>query len=226
MGQTFVVASGSSGTFTIATNTTPVGGSLPGGWSNNDIGAVAAAGSASVDGTTYTVRGSGADIWGTADEFHYAWRAVSGDFTAMARVVSVENVDQWAKAGLMVRETGGSAGARHASLFATPTTAKGLAFQRRPTTGGTSVSTAGPALTAPVWLRLVRAGNVVTASYRRNATDAWTPVGSQTFTSLPVDAQVGFAVSSHRDGTVATATFDNVSIFSGSATDASVQVSD
>ena len=38
------------------------------------LGNVAAAGRTSFDGSVWTVTGSGADIWGTADEFHFAYR--------------------------------------------------------------------------------------------------------------------------------------------------------
>jgi len=48
---------------------------------------------------------AGADIWGTADQFHYAYRYLSGGGSIIARVESVEQTDSWAKAGLMIRET-------------------------------------------------------------------------------------------------------------------------
>ena len=41
-------------------------------WLDSDIGSVAAAGSSSASGTGFVVRGSGADIWGTADEFQFS----------------------------------------------------------------------------------------------------------------------------------------------------------
>ena len=53
------------------------------------------------------MKGSGADIWGTADEFHYAYRAfngaASGKIHLTTHVDSVQNVNAWTKAGLMVR---------------------------------------------------------------------------------------------------------------------------
>jgi hypothetical protein len=186
----------------------PIGASA---FQSNDIGAVGAAGSSSTNLTTHTVTGSGADVWGTADELHYFSRTIAGDFDFSARVTSVENVNAWTKAGLMIRE-GLAANARHAFVISTPTTAKGLAFQRRTTTGGTSVHTAGPAVLPPRWLRLTRVGNVVTAYQRSSGGDPWTAIGSQTFSSLAATVRIGFAVSSHVDGTLATATFDNVTI--------------
>ncbi|MGH9144819.1 MAG: FG-GAP-like repeat-containing protein, partial [Vicinamibacterales bacterium] len=184
---------------------------LPFGWYNADVGAVGAPGSGTYNGTTFTVKGSGSDIWGVADEFHVAYTAMRGDFDVVARVKTIQDVSQWTKAGLMLREQL-HPGARHASVFVTPTTVKGIAFQRRTTMSGESVSTAGPAITAPVWLRLSRSGDQVTAFYRTGATGAWSTIGTETLASLPMDVQVGLAVSSHRHSTLATATFDNVQL--------------
>ena len=124
------------------------------------------------------------------------------------RVASVQNVNQWTKAGIMVRENL-NAGARHASLFATP--GKGLAFQRRTAENGVSVNTSGPIVPAPVWLRLSRRGDVISAYYRVNPTDLWTKLGEQKLAGLVSDALVGLAVTSHAQGNPATATFTDLS---------------
>jgi regulation of enolase protein 1 (concanavalin A-like superfamily) len=176
-----------------------------------DIGDVGAAGGDAFDSAadTYTVRGSGSDIWGTADEFHYLWTKAGGNFEVTARVDSVQNVNAWTKAGIMIRANL-NPGSAHASLFATP--AKGVAFQRRPAENGITVHTAGPATTAPVWLKLQRTGTVVIAYYRKATTDAWTEIDRQTLGNLPSDVLVGLAVSSHVDGQVASASFSRVAI--------------
>jgi hypothetical protein len=186
-------------------------------WDSRDIGAVAAPGSASIGGTTATVTGSGADVWGTADELRYLSREATGDFEFSARVATVENLHYWTKAGLMIRD-GFAANAKHAFIIATPRTTRGVAFQRRPATGGASVHTAGPAAAPPGWLRLVRSGNVIAAYHRTAAADPWTIVDTQTFSSLPATLRVGYAMSSHIDGTLATATFDSASFVQGTPT--------
>jgi hypothetical protein len=177
----------------------------------NDIGHVAAAGSDAYDSTTgiYTVRGSGADIWGTADEFHYVWTQSAGDFEITARTDSVQNVNAWTKAGVMIRANL-NAGSVHASLFASPS--KGVAFQRRLVENGISVHTPGPAITAPVWLKLQRSGTVITAYYRQQTTDAWTKIDEESFSALPNELLVGLAVTSHADGQVASASFSHVTL--------------
>jgi regulation of enolase protein 1 (concanavalin A-like superfamily) len=181
------------------------------GWSSGDVGSVGATGAASVEGSMATVTGSGADIWNSADAFRYAYTQVNGNFVFTARVTGIENVDQWTKAGVMIRSST-SAESTHASLFATPTSVKGLAFQRRTISGGPSVHTPGPSDVPSVWLRLSRQGATVTAEYRKSGSDAWTTIGSDWIPDLPDAPLVGIAVSSHRDGVLATATFDNVSV--------------
>jgi hypothetical protein len=89
---------------------------------------------------TFTLRGSGADIWGSADAFHFAYQPLTGDGSIVARVASLTHTHAWAKAGVMIRENL-DADARHAMVVVTPS--NGVAFQRRTSTGGSSAHTAG-----------------------------------------------------------------------------------
>jgi hypothetical protein len=187
---------------------------LPLGFVSGDIGAVGAAGRASFVDATWTVEGSGADIWDTADEFRYVYIPAGSQFSFTARVASIENLNRWVKAGIMFREDL-SPGARHVSLFATPRTERGLAFQRRLEPDGTSEHTRGPAIAPPMWLRVGRSGDTVSAYYRLAPSQPWTLVGRQTVTALRSAVYVGLAVSSHVDGELATATFDNVAFERG-----------
>lgn len=43
----------------------------PGFWNDADIGSVGLAGGSAWSGDSFTLLGSGADIWGTADTFHF-----------------------------------------------------------------------------------------------------------------------------------------------------------
>lgn len=188
----------------------------PSGWSNADIGNATPAGSATFNPQSdeFTVSGSGADIWDRADAFHFDQTPMTGDFAIYATVESVENVNVWTKAGLMIRE-GLSPGARHASLFVTPTAAKGIAFQRRTTANGLSVHTAGPLKTAPVLLLLKRTGDLISAYYMDapGSSAGWILIGRETLPSLAATVNVGLAVSSHVNGRLATARFQSLGIF-------------
>ncbi len=183
----------------------PVPSSLPPGWTDQDIGAVGVSGSASASGGMFTVTGAGTDVWGTSDAFHFAWQPLTGDGTIVARVASIEGVQAWTKMGVMIRAST-SAGAAHAFMLVS--IGKGLAYQRRTTTGGMSTSTAGGAGTAPRWVRLTRKGAMIAAYVSTNGT-SWTLVGSDTFT-MPATILAGLAAHSHDPGRAATAVFDNV----------------
>lgn len=180
---------------------------LPAGWRSRDVGSVGVAGMASESGGTFTVRGAGADIWGTTDAFHYAYRSLTGDGTIVARVASIQGAQAWTKIGVMMR---GSTGPSSAHALMLVSTARGLAFQRRTTNGATSVHTAGGTGTAPRWVKLARSRDVITASVSSDG-QIWTVVDSDTFT-LPATILVGLVAHSHDVTTLATATFDHVSV--------------
>jgi regulation of enolase protein 1 (concanavalin A-like superfamily) len=179
-------------------------------WNSLDVGAVNPTGQTSSSGDQWSVTASGSDIWGTADAFRFTYQAVSGNFDISARVIAVDAVSEWTKAGVMVRASTDASSA-HASMFATPGVVNGTAFQRRRTPGAESVHTAGPALAPAVWVRLSRQGNVITAWFRTSAADDWVPVVSDTI-DVPDTVLVGIAVTSHEDGRLATGAFDNVTI--------------
>jgi regulation of enolase protein 1 (concanavalin A-like superfamily) len=183
------------------------GAPLPSGWQSRDVGSVGTAGRASESGGTFTLKGAGADVWGTADAFHYAYRSLSGDGTIIAKVASIQGTESWTKIGVMMR--GGTA-SNAAHAFMLVSSAKGVAFQRRTTTGGASTHTSGGTGTAPRWVKLARAGNVITAWVSGDGA-TWKVVGSETI-SLPSSILVGLAVSSHTTSALATATFTNVTV--------------
>ena len=188
----------------------PAEGVLPPPWADADIGSPGIPGSADYANGTFTVTASGADIETTSDQFHYVYQPVSGDVTVIARVVSVQNTDPWAKAGVMIRETL-DADSKHAMTVVTP--GNGIAFQRRVTTGGLTLNTSGALVSAPYWVAIVRFGDTLTG-YSSQDGLAWTQVDSETI-PMAANVFVGLPLTSHNDGLLCTATFDNVSVGAG-----------
>lgn len=188
----------------------PPPASLPSGWSTLDVGPVGIAGSSHAQNGVFSVTAAGADIWGSNDAFHFAYTPMTGDGEIVARVASIDGGASWAKAGVMVRS---SLDAYAAHGFALVSAARGAAFQRRSAAGGLTTHTDAGALTAPVWVRLVRSGDVLSAFTSFDGQN-WTHVGSDRI-ALGVTAFVGLAVSSHDAGQVATATFDHVTVVAG-----------
>jgi len=196
----------------ITVSTTPPATTLPSGWSNSDIGATGATGNSTFSNGTFSVTGAGADVWGTADAFQFAYQTLDGDGTIVARVATIQNVNAWTKAGVMIRNSA-SPSAAYAYMITAASAAKGVPFQRRASDGASAVSTTGSFSTAPHWVKLVRAGNLITG-YESADGNNWTVVASDTFT-MGQTVLVGLAVSSHVAGVNATATFDNVTVTPG-----------
>jgi regulation of enolase protein 1 (concanavalin A-like superfamily) len=174
-------------------------------WSG-DAGDVGWPGSAGQASGTYTVVGSGVDIWNNADSFHYVYRGVSGDFTNVVRVVTLQNTDPWAKAGLMIR---GNLNQNSMNALIAITPQNGALFSFRTDAGAASHSSAGSG-TAPYWVKLVRTGNLFTGYSSPDGAN-WNQVGS---TNLPMSANafLGLAVTAHNNTKTNTATFDNLNM--------------
>ncbi|TRZ43495.1 malectin domain-containing carbohydrate-binding protein [Robertkochia solimangrovi] len=203
---------------------------IPEPWLNNDIGAVAAAGSACFDGGVFTVEASGADIWGTQDEFHFVYQTLEGNGEIIAQVLSLDQTDPWAKGGVMIRNTL-AANSAWAMMMTAPTAnlaggGPAYSFQSRSTTGGTSVNTPATAVPGgyPYFVRLVREGNTITG-YVSETEGNWTLVGSQTI-AMNETAYVGLSTTSHNDGVITTATYANVSVNTINAAPVAVASSD
>jgi parallel beta-helix repeat protein len=199
---------GGASDFSNVASATTAAATLPSGWSDGDIGAVSAAGSASFANGAYTVNGSGSDIWGSSDSFHFVYRQLTGDGTIIARVDGMTKTNGLAKAGVMFRDSL-AANAKQAGVFVTPSS--GVTFVRRSTTGGSSTSTSVSGPVAPYWVKLVRSGNTFT-SYRSSNGTTWTLVGSSTI-GMNSTIYVGLAVcAKNTTGWLNTSTFSNVSV--------------
>ena len=118
----------------------------PAPWVSADIGAVGIGGSAIYSSSTgtFTISGSGDDIWNAADAFRYVHQPLNGDGTIIAKVNSQTNTDPWAKAGVMLRETTASGSI---NVLLTTTTGSGLDLQYRSATNGLGTYVNGGAFT-------------------------------------------------------------------------------
>ena len=181
------------------------GGGLPAPWTDVDVGAVGVAGSATANGSTINVSGSGADIWGTADAFNFVSQPLNGDGEITARVASVQPVAAWSKAGVMIRDTA-SAGSAYAYMLVSAS--RGTAFQYRTAASATAASVTGTPATAPAWVRIVRAGAAFTAYQSADGT-SWQAIGTVSV-AMGASVQVGLAVVSHDNSALCAASFDQV----------------
>jgi hypothetical protein len=84
----------------------------------------------------YLMMGGGADIWGNADQFHYAYNSISGDVRISASFEWVVASADWAKYGVMLRETADGPSAHYFMCDRKPRDYASV--QGRPATGGSS----------------------------------------------------------------------------------------
>src|SRR6185369_3033665 len=137
------------------------------------------AGSFTLSGSAFTVRASGVETIGTDDAFHYVYQQLSGDGQIIARVSSIQNTNEWAQAGIEIRESLAS-NSKYAQMMVTQIDR--CKFRRRYTTGGAVTSSGlspGSGMRLPQWLKLVRQGNTFTG-YRSDDGANWITIGSDT----------------------------------------------
>jgi len=164
---------------------------------------------------TFTMTASGADIWNVngveADEFHFAYKTLTGPGTIVAKIESLQNTHVWAKAGVMIRST---LDPESAHAFACVTPGSGVSSQGRPGPGGISFNAAQSGIAAPHWVKLERdlSGNF-TVFHSANGS-AWEPVQGAVPKNIQMDSNVyvGLALTAHDAALTCEAVFSNVTI--------------
>ena len=185
------------------------------GFSSRDIGLVGReGGSSNPESGLHVVQGSGYDIYGYNDGFHYLYVETSGDVTVTALVENFSASRNWAKTGIMFRDSL-SAASSHYSMFLTRS--KGVANQYRTCTA-CSTYHAQSWFYSPssVWLKVTKVGNVLTAYYRpsTSTSDTWYQFGvSLSMVNIKSTGYyVGIAVTSRTNSGLATAEVSNIQL--------------
>jgi len=195
----------------------PSTAAITSGLSNIEIGGAAPAGSATYAGGKWTVVGAGAEIWGSSDSCHFAYKSLTGDGAIIAKVDSVQNTSLSAKAGVMMR-TSLDQGAPRAWMAVTNRIQAEQNMQNLAVYGGNNygnkvlpIASATPSY----WLKLERIGNVITGYLSPDGTNwAATDLG-RIDGPLPDTIYVGLVVSSVANGTLNRSVFSNVQITGG-----------
>ena len=158
---------------------------------------------------TFTITGSGTDIWGVSDEFHFAFKTLSGPGSIIAKVESVENTNDWVKAGVMIREMLDE-DSKHAMMAVTPD--NGVWFGWRKEADKDSYSLKQADITAPHWVKLERdiSGNF--RAYHSSNGSTWQALGAAQNIQMNRDVYIGLALSSHDADLTCRAVFSNVTI--------------
>ncbi len=169
---------------------------------------------------TFAITGTGSDIWNLGnegdyhDEFHYAWKSLgsgAASITAKVQAPTGTNMNDWVKAGLMIRE---SLDPNSVHAFMCLTNNQGVAFQYRAEPGGASTNIQQASITErPQWLRLTKDIAGAFIAYHANdvggSPGTWAQVGTYDI-QMNTPCYIGLAITSHQAGVTATATFSNI----------------
>jgi hypothetical protein len=188
---------------------------IPADWTNTDVGSVGLPGVANFANGKFVISGSGKDIWGFEDSFHYVHRTFEGDGEIIARVTFLSESDKnWTKFGVMMRETL-DAGATHAMTIVSADPRGKARMQRREKTGGDSISKGlnGWDELTPTWVKLVRRGNEFSGYLSKDGSN-WQALDTGT---IPMAAKIhiGLIVLSHDNTRLAQGQFEHVRITAG-----------
>src|SRR5882762_1999959 len=205
-----ITITGASGNLThtasVTLTVTAASSPLPQGWWDGDIGFVGLAGSASYANGTFTVNGAGTSAWSTADGINFMYQPFSGDGTIVARVLTVSPSST---GGIMIRD---SLNANAMSIFESYFNSQ-MYSSYRTSTGGTTSQVSSATLSLPYWVKLVRSGSTF-GTYTSLDGVNWTQFGTNQTIPMGQNIYVGLGVSSGNTASLATATFDSVSISS------------
>jgi len=193
----------SQATFSTAACSNPC--SLPTRYISADIGDIGMTGSSCYANGIFTIKGSGNDIGGNADQFQYAFTSFSGDINIMAQVQTQDAVNPANKAGIMFRD---SISNTSRFVFLGTTSGNGIVFMYRTTPGGPATTVTVPNLTAPYWIELVKSGSQYTAFISpTGAQNTWLPVGTAVDAGFgTLSTYSGMAVTSAGNSLLSTAT--------------------
>jgi len=175
-----------------------------------DVGAVLHPGKVDYDATnqTYTISGSGTNMWLGSDEFQFVWKKMSGDVTLTADIAFLgKGVNEHRKAVLMVRESLDT-DSPYADVAVHGSGLTSLQYREEK---GALTHQIEENANGPQRVRLVKRGAYY-AVWLADKHGHFHPAGGSTRVFLKEPFYVGIGVCSHDKDVVETAVFSNVEL--------------
>jgi hypothetical protein len=169
------------------------------------VGNVRRAGEAEYRKGLWRVRGTGTNVLGEGDSFHFVYKRVTGESELIVRVLRAPGTDPWACAGLMMRE---SLAADAPHVFLSITSARGGLLASRPRLRGETSVSLDPATRGSWWLKLKREGDKIAAMKSSDGTRWWTV--EKLTVPMEVEFYAGLAVVGVRDAALGEGLFEGV----------------
>ena len=177
---------------------------------HSDVGSVLHTGSVDYDASksTYTISGSGNNMWSTEDDFQFVWKKISGDVTLTADISFLTKTgNEHKKAALILRQNFDADSVyADAALHASGLTS----LQFRDEKGAVTREIQSD-LSAPKRLRIAKRGDYV---YMSLSADGGEPKVAGGWLRIPLQGSfyVGLGVCSHDKDVVEKAVFSNVTL--------------
>ena len=178
--------------------------------SSDDVGDPPMKGSAEFNASTgqYKITGSGTDIWGKADQFHFVWREMSGNFAVTATAQFLTEGNEHRKAVIMLRKSLDT-DSPFVHLVIHGNGMPGVQFRK---TKGDNTNTVDLPIEGPgTWkMKLVRQGTTITVWIAKDG-GPMRELG-HTDNQLGSPVLVGLGVASHTQTASNTVLFSDVSV--------------
>jgi hypothetical protein len=190
--------------------------SIGGSWTTTDQDGTSGT-SFEETGGELQITANGEDIWKNADEYGAVFQDdVDGDWNTSVTVTSQDDTHNWAKSGIMARNDVTDAGNAAGYVAMVATQGNGWSMQRDTDDDGhLDTSTTTGSFSFPTTVRLEKSGTTFTGYYSTDGGSTWNEVDSVTMSSANTVQDVGMIHSSHNQGTLGTAAFDDWSLGSG-----------
>jgi hypothetical protein len=177
---------------------------------SDDVGAPPLKGSAEFDPATrqYKITGTGTDIWGKADQFHYVWREMSGNFAVTATAKFLTDGIAHRKAAIMLRKSlDTDSQFVHLAIHGDGTPSVQFRNTKADNTNTVDFPIEGPG----IWkLKLLRQGTTITVWIAKDGAPL-RELG-HTLNQLGSPILLGLGVSSHTQEATNTVLFSDVSV--------------
>lgn len=189
----------------------PPDSNCPSGFTCQDIGSPAQ-GSETTSGANLTVTAAGTGFAGTADQFRFISKQVTGDAQTSTTIVSqAPPAGAAQQAGVMVRQTAAPGAPYYAVLDVPSASPPAVQVWDRAAWNGTATMVASYPATAPVSVMIQRQGNLLNAGVSTDGTHYTLIPGSTADLDLPTTTVQGLAVASGSATQTGQATFTSTS---------------
>ncbi|NOY59485.1 MAG: T9SS type A sorting domain-containing protein, partial [Calditrichaeota bacterium] len=185
---------------------------LPAPWQETGVGNAVPEGYSIYDNGSFYLKAGGLGLGMTEDTFHFVFQKLSGDGSITAKLESVDDLGVGAFAGIMMRRSDSTASS-FAALIVSPRYGVYSKWRKAGTALASSVGHHSISTQTPLWLKLVRQGNLFSTYYSSDGTHWGEPL-KQITSQMDSTLLVGLAAAGGFGTTLLNAQFSHVLVSS------------